>query len=166
MSNSQDSAATGETQIGGFDTGARALVFSACAAIGIGLGFVVPVLAGWAASLPWMPFQGPLQLIGSFDQGWLVWGRPLIGALLGLAFAGYIVSQSAVLTLADSLITVRTGKNVTTIQREKVDGVRHSGGKVTIVNSSGRELFAGDVEGDRDAIAAAFKKHGYPWESR
>ena len=38
---------------------------------GAALGALLPFLAGWATDLPWVPFRGPLELLGSFDQpGW------------------------------------------------------------------------------------------------
>lgn len=153
------------TQLGGFDRSARSWVLAIFALGGACVGLVVPYVADWATRLEWMPFQGPLRLLASFDQTWLVWGRPLIGALLGLIAGLVVVRTSAVLVIDNDKVQVTQGDEVTVIPREKVDGVRRSKDRITIVNAKGRELFSGDVEGGKDAAREAFTRHGYPWES-
>ena len=134
-------------------------------AAGLGVGFGFPYLAGWASELPWMPLQGPLQLLGTFEYDWLTWGRPAIGLALGLLLALLALQTSPVLTLSDERIEIRQGDDVTLIEREKVDGVRRKGSKILILSSTGRELFHGEVEGTKDAVREAFLAHHYPWES-
>jgi hypothetical protein len=58
----------------------------------------------------------------------------------------------------------RRGQIERVIRREKVDAVYRRGSKVVIETASGRELFTGDVEGNRASIGNAFVRHGYPWE--
>lgn len=132
---------------------------------GAGLGALFPLLAGWAAELPWVPFQGPLRLLGSFDQQWLVWGRPALGLVLGLALAAWVILDSPVLKVGQERIEVRRrGEVQRVIQRDKVAAVYPKGAKITIETESGRVLFEGDVEGDRDGVREAFIEQGYPWE--
>lgn len=38
---------------------------------GAALGAALPSLATVAAQLPWVPFPGPFELLGSFDLLWL-----------------------------------------------------------------------------------------------
>ncbi len=157
--------ALAETRVGGFDTEGRWFVAGLLAAGGAGLGLLLPLLARWAGELPWMPFQGPLRLLGSLDASWLVWGRPLVGAVLGLAVAAWIITGSAVLLVRDDRLTVvRRGQVERVVRRDQVDGVHRRGSKVVLVNAQGRELFADDVEGPKDVVRAAFVEHGYPWE--
>lgn len=155
----------GATRIGGLRSGDRWLTVLLFGALGMSVGLLVPLLANWAAELTWMPLQGPLQLIGSFDHDWLTWGRPAIGAVLGLVASLFVIRASPVLTLTDDRIEVRTGDEATVIRRDQVDGVRRKGSKVLIVNDAGRELFHGEVEGKREAVREAFLRHHYPWES-
>jgi len=153
------------TRVGGFDTEGRWFVAALLGLGGVALGALLPVLAGWAAELPWMPFQGPLRLLGSFDGGWLVWGRPVIGGVLGLLAAAWVVTGSAVLVVGDERVeVVRRGQVERVVRRDQVDGVHRRGSKVVLVSAQGRELFADDVEGPKDAVRAAFVRHGYPWE--
>ncbi len=151
--------------IGGFDRAGRIWVLLLFAAGGVALGLLLPLLLRWSADLPWMPFEGPLRLAGSFDDAWLIWGRPLIGAALGAGFALWIILDTPVLHLTAGQITVRKhGEVVRVIPRDKVDAIHRRGGKIVIENATGRVLFSGDVEGDKAEIASAFVETGYPWE--
>lgn len=152
-------------EIGGFEAKDRLFVFGIFGAAGLALGLLLPLLAQWAAQVPWMPFQGPLQLLGSFNNSWLTWVRPLAGLILGLLLALYTIHTSAVLSFSGDLIRVRKGSRETVIRRDQVDGVRRQGSTITILNATGRELFKDDVEGDRDEHRNIFIRHGYPWES-
>ena len=156
--------APGET-VGGFDREARIWVFGLFGLGGAAAGLLLPYLAGLAAEVPWMPFEGPIRLAGSFDQPWLVWGRPALGLALGLAFAGWVVLSSPVLHLTSGGIRVeRRGEVERVIDRGKVDAVYRRGSHLVIETKDGRRLFDDDVEGDKAAIREAFARLGYPWE--
>ncbi len=155
----------GERRVGGFDAAGRRWVVLLFGLGGAALGASVPYLAGLAADLPWMPFQGPLRLLGSFDQAWLVWLRPVLGLVLGLGAAAWVIHDSPVLLLtAGQLRVEQRGEVQRVIPRDKVDAVYRRGGKVVVQSAAGRELFAGDVEGDREQVREAFVALGYPWE--
>lgn len=160
-----DGAAGTPRTVGGFDRNGRAWVVALFGLAGAGIGALFPLLAGWAAELPWMPFQGPLRLLGSFDQQWLVWGRPLLGLLAGLAFAAWVIVDSPVLEVDPRRIQVRRrGETQRVIEREKVAAVYPRGSKLVIETEDGRVLFEGDVEGERDQIRETLVQQGYPWE--
>lgn len=132
---------------------------------GAGLGAIFPLLAGWVAELPWAPFQGPLRLLASFDEQWLVWGRPILGLVLGLALAAWVILDSPVLEVSQERIEVRRrGEVQRVIERPKVAAVYPKGAKIVIETEAGRVLFEGDIEGERDRVRAAFIEQGYPWE--
>jgi hypothetical protein len=151
--------------IGGFDREGTLWVLSLFAIGGVALGALLPLLASWAADVPWVPFRGPLELLGSFDERWLVWGRPALGLLGGLGFGIWIIVDSPVLEVGHDLIQVRRrGQVDRVIERSKVDAVYPRGSRIIVETSSGRKLFEGDIEGDRSAIRAAFVDRGYPWE--
>lgn len=152
-------------RIGGFDRAGRTFVLALFGGAGLALGAVLPWLAGLAAEVGWLPFGGPLRFLASFDEGWLTWGRPVLGLLAGLAFAAWVIADSAVLHVAaDEVRVERRGEVQRVIPRETVDGVHRRGSKVVIETAGGRTLFRDDVEGDRAAVREAFVAAGYPWE--
>lgn len=151
--------------VGGFDTGGRVFVLALFGAVGAGAGVLLPLLARWAADLPWVPFQGPLELLSSFDQAWLVWGRPTLGLLAGLAFALWTISASPVLEITTEEVRVRRhGEVQRVIPRVKVDSIHRRGSATVIQSATGAELFADNVEGDIARLRDAFTATGYPWE--
>ncbi|HET8717159.1 MAG TPA: hypothetical protein VFM50_05355 [Nocardioidaceae bacterium] len=160
-----DPRETPPTTVGGFDQSGMLWVLALFGMGGLALGALLPVLARWANDLPWAPFQGPLELLGSFGEPWLVWGRPLLGLAAGLAFAIWVILNSPVLTVGREEIEVRRrGQVERVIERTKVDSVHRRGSKVVIETVSGRKLFEDDVEGDRAVVRHAFISQGYPWE--
>jgi len=151
--------------VGGFDRAGRTWVLALFGVGGAAVGAVLPPLARWAAELPWVPFEGPIRLLASFDDAWLVWGRPVLGLAAGLAFAAWVIVSSAVLEIGPGQIQVRRrGQVERVIERGTVAAVYPRGAKVVIETESGRMVFADDVEGDKAAIRRAFVDQGYPWE--
>jgi len=151
--------------VGGFDRAGTVWVLALLSLGGLALGALLPVLAGWAEDVPWMPFQGPLELLGSFDEPWLTWGRPAVGLLAGLGFALWTISDAPVLEIDPEQILVRRhGQVERVIERTKVAAVYPRRSDIVLETDSGRKLFEGDIEGGRSAIRSAFVDNGYPWE--
>jgi hypothetical protein len=151
--------------VGGFDRAGRVWVLTLFGIGGVAVGAILPPLARWAAELPWVPFEGPIRLLGSFDDAWLVWGRPVLGLVAGLAFAGWVIVDSPRLAISREQVEVRRrGQVERVIARATVASVRPRGAKILVEAESGRTLFEDDVEGDRSAIRSAFVDLGYPWE--
>lgn len=143
--------------------GTKAVLWLFCSGAGVLLGFVLPWLLQYVASWP-LPYLDVLKFLASFDAPAMVFGRPAVLGAVGLVIALVITHESATLTISDERIIVQTGDDARTIARELVGGVYRTGGKVRIESAAGRVLFHDDVEGGRTAIAAAFTRHGYPWE--
>lgn len=60
----------------------KALVFLVPPLVGLVIGWFLPVIAKWAVSLDWLPFQGPLGIIASF-HGWKVMAVTAVIGLFG-----------------------------------------------------------------------------------
>jgi hypothetical protein len=165
MTNGGSREEPAEQTVGGFDSAGRAWVLALFAVGGLALGALLPVLSSWAAGLPWVPFQGPLKLLGSSDRSWLVWGRPALGLLIGVGFAIWVILNSPELDIShDEILVRRHGQVERVIQRATVDAVYRRGSKIVIETDRGRTLFEDDVEGDKSAVRNAFVTNDYPWE--
>ena len=144
--------------------GTRVGVWLVCSGAGVALGYVLPWVLQHLSTWP-IPYLDVLTFLGSFEHPVMVIGRPAVLGLVGLICAFVITFQSAELTLSAERIQIREGDDAREIERENVGGVYRHGSKVRIESVAGRVLFDDDVEGGREAIAAAFTRHGYPWES-
>ncbi|SJN10814.1 hypothetical protein FM113_10190 [Leucobacter sp. 7(1)] len=142
----------------------KVVVWVVCGGAGVGLGFVLPWVLQHVSTWP-IPYLDVLKFLGSFEHPVMVVGRPAVLGVVGLVIACVITYQSAVLTLSDGQIQIREGDDVRVVARELVGGVYRHGGKVRIESVEGRVLFDDDVEGGKAVVAAAFTRHGYPWES-
>lgn len=125
----------------GFDRAGRLWVIALFAIGGLVLGALFPLFAGWAADLPWLPFQGPLDLLGSFDQPWLAWGRPTLGLVAGLGLAIWVMFDSPVLDIDHGEIQVRRrGQVDRVVARSTVDSVFRRGSDIVIETENGRTI--------------------------
>ncbi|MBW9207788.1 hypothetical protein KV097_17770 [Mumia sp. zg.B17] len=131
---------------------------------GLLLFLLAPVLAAWLADVPVVPFKGPLEWVASFDQPWAWVARPTVGLLLGLALAASEIWGAYRLEVDDDAVVVHHGDDRRRIDRTQVVAVYRDGKKVVIDGHDGRRLFEQEVEASRKAVAAAFQRHGYPWE--
>lgn len=142
----------------------KALVWVVCTGAGVALGFFLPWLLKHASQWP-IPYIDVLSFLGSFESPIMVIGRPAVLGLVGLVLAFFITYEAAELTISDTEIHIREGDDARVVARENVGGVYRTKGKVRIESREGRVLFNDDVEGGKRAIAEAFLRHGYPWES-
>lgn len=134
------------------------------AVLGAGAAALLPIAARWVEERG-VPFPGILQLLASFDSDWLVWGRPVIGLVVGVIAALLISRAEPVLHVSDEGVLVEKGDSRRRIRREDVAGVYRDGKKLVIETEQGRRLYDGDVEGKRDLVRATFVDRGYPWEN-
>ncbi len=134
------------------------------AVLGAVAAVLLPIAAGWAQDRG-VPFPGPLQLLASFDSDWLVWGRPVIGLVVGVVAALLIAHSEPVLTVSAEGVLIEKGDSRRRIQRTDVAGVYRDGKQLIIETPQGRRLYEGSVEGSRAQVRAAFVDRGYPWEN-
>ena len=76
-----------------------------CIGIGVALGFFLPALGSLAATFP-IPFGDVIEKLSRFDQAWVVIARPIIGGVLGLIAAFFIVSSTTPLAIDEHGITI------------------------------------------------------------
>src|SRR5690606_8608237 len=65
----------------------RVIAWVGLPAVGGVLGWLLSTLAEWAASLPWVPYRGPIELIASLPQPQATLGCVGLGVVVGLVLA-------------------------------------------------------------------------------
>ncbi|MFD8479324.1 hypothetical protein [Kitasatospora sp. NPDC059673] len=149
-------------------TSDRVLVAVGFPVLGAGAGFLVKLLAHWASTLPWIPWQGPLDLIAKAPEpaatiGSLVLGALLGGAIVVLAERGYVT-----VTVEQDRITTDRADSSRSAPRPAISGVFADRKRLVVLGTQGEELIAeyrneGADLPSVERLAEAFRAHGYPW---
>lgn len=91
--------------------------------------------------------------------------RPLVGLLLGLVAALFVIADEYGLEVHQDSVVVVHGEDRRTIPRADIVGIHRDGKKVHIDGRGGRVIFAESIDAGRDAVREAFTSRGYPYES-
>jgi hypothetical protein len=132
--------------------------------IGAGAGWLLKALAGWAASLPWVPFQGPLELAASVPDPYATIGSLALGIVGGLAVAVLAEQDYVRVTVADDQVTIARGGSSRRVPRASTGAVFLDGKQLVLLGHATDELAreGGDLP-DARRLQAAFLAHGFPW---
>lgn len=144
-------------------TGEKIVLIALLTGAGVLLGFLLPWLGTVAARFP-IPFGEPIEKLSAFDSPLIVALRPLIGAALGVVAGVLMTASTPVVVVTDREVRISEGGEQRVLPREEIAGVHRRGGNVVIETPTGRVLFDGEIPGDRQEVAAAFRQRGYPWE--
>ncbi|KEQ24057.1 YqeB family protein [Paenibacillus tyrfis] len=149
----------------GFSAVIRVLIFAGCIILGIALGYFIPLIATWALTLPWVPFEGPLKLIASFSGVWVTVVTSLLGLLAGLWFAEEVIKDTLRVVVSDETIRLEKDGVVQDLSLADISLVFLDGKQLVILGNAGEELARETYEWASKHIAGALTEHGYPWSS-
>jgi hypothetical protein len=142
----------------------RALVWVGFPLIGAAAGWLLKSLAEWATSLPWVPFQGPLELVASVPDPQATIGSLALGVAGGLVVAVLAEQDYVRVTVEDDQLTVTRGGSSRRVPRASVEAVFLDGKQLVLLGHETDEVVreGGDLP-DAERLQAAFRAHGYPW---
>ncbi|GLI04079.1 hypothetical protein YDYSG_01090 [Paenibacillus tyrfis] len=147
----------------GFSSAVRILLFVGCSALGIALGYFIPLIAKWALTLPWVPFQGPLKLITAFSGVWVTIVTSVLGLLAGLWFAEEVIKDTLHVVVSGETIRLEKDGTVQKFMRETIGSVFLDGKQLVILGNNGEEHARETYDWASERIAGALTEHGYPW---
>ncbi|MFS0838478.1 DUF308 domain-containing protein [Paenibacillus sp. 1P03SA] len=147
----------------GLDKASRIILLAGPVLLGGILGYFVPSLARLALKLPWIPFQGPIEVITSFHGSWIALLTALLGAGAGLWFTGQAFKEIVFVTLSEQEIQLKKDNKVQRIPHESVRTVFMDGKQMVILGAAGRELARETYEAPAESLPAALEPFGYPW---
>ncbi|MBZ4016384.1 YqeB family protein [Streptomyces purpurogeneiscleroticus] len=145
-------------------TGSRALTWAGFPVLGAALGWLLDAVAGWVASLPWAPMQGPFQLIASLPEPQATVGAAGLGLVAGVLLALLAERDYVHAAIGPARTALTRGGRNHVLDRADVAAVFPNGKHLVALGHRGEELLRlkGDFDGAR--LAAAFRAHGYPWQ--
>lgn len=142
----------------------KVVLFGGLALLGLVLGFFLPRIAEWSASLPWVPFQYLLE----FVAGWQGWWVAALLAVAGVLLAGLVLEDTLKVTVADTEVRFRKRSVTRTVPRDQVHMAFLDGKEIVLQDATSRELVREPhdlFEGEARKTSAAFEAHGYPWSA-
>ncbi|WP_050502957.1 YqeB family protein [Streptomyces monomycini] len=144
-------------------TGERAALWAGFPVLGAVALWLISRAAGWVASLPWAPMQGPFKLIASAPEPLLSIGAVLVGVLGGLAIAFFADLEYVTADIGPDQAALTVDRVTRTVPRAATSAVFQDGKNLVLLGHDSAELarLRGDFEAAR--FAAAFERYGYPW---
>jgi hypothetical protein len=144
--------------------GERALVWVGFPLVGAAAGWLLKALAEWATSLPWVPFQGPLELVATVPDPEATIGSLALGIVGGLAVAMLAEQDYVRVTVGDDQVTITRGGSSQPVPRASIGAVFLDGKQLVLLGHATEELAreGGDLP-DAERLQAAFAARGYPW---
>ena len=152
-----------EPTVVGTGTGEKALLWGGFPALGMVAGMLLERLAGWAATLPWVPFQGPLRLIASLPEPWGTLVPIAVGAVAGLVLAFIGHQESLTVAVTGESVTLRRGESTREISAAAVDAAFVDAKHLVLLGSGTTELAREQTDARVDRLREAFTAHGYTW---
>jgi hypothetical protein len=142
-----------------------ALLWIGFPVVGAGAGWLLKLVAGWVAALPWAPLQGPFKLISSISEPQATIGALTVGALGGLAVAYIAAQENLTVTVSADRITMVRGGKTQAIDPASVRVVFLDGKQLVLLGQDTRELAREQSDLDGDALADAFRGRGFAWSA-
>ena len=118
------------------------------------------------SSLPWVPLQGPLELLAALDRRWTVAVCTSAGLVLGLVVAVGAIVESLTVALTDTGIRLRRNGRTRAVARSDVDAVFLDGKRLVVLDRASRQVVRDRPEATAAEVERAFRAHGYPWRDR
>ncbi|MER5358971.1 hypothetical protein [Streptomyces sp. NPDC002785] len=146
----------------------RLLVAVGFPLLGTLAGWLVKLLANWAASWPWVPWEGPVDLINNAPEPWVTVVSLLVGLTAGIVIVLLAEDDYVTVTIENDRVTVARGNSTQRVSRTAVHGVFADAKRLVVLGVRGEELAVqnksegADLPGNQ-LIADAFRAHGYPW---
>jgi len=131
--------------------------------IGLVLGWFLPSIAKWASTLPWVPFQGPLNLIASYTGAWVGFITMALGLVAGIALTFFSFHESLEMTIDDEKIILKLRNDEMNLNKKDISLVFMDGKQIVLLGNDEKELFRFKQELNNNTVGAAFLKHDYLW---
>ncbi|TYS11102.1 DUF308 domain-containing protein [Bacillus subtilis] len=138
-------------------------LYAALAIIGFAIGYFIPQFAKWALSLPWIPFEGPLRLVTSFQGSPAAFITALLGVSAGIWFAHSVIAMLLSVKITNDTVELIKGKKVQTIRSDSIALVFIDHKRLVLLGTAGYELAREEIDEKPVNVEKAFRKHNYEW---
>lgn len=130
------------------------------------LGAAAGALIRWVvvSDVGWLPLPGWVLLINRVPEPWLAIGLTVAGLVAGLAVSAAIHEDRVTIRLSPRRVKLAHGdEEPTELARTALSAVYFDRDELVLLGRDGEELARQACDLDREAVVAAFRRHGYPW---
>lgn len=138
-------------------------LYAALAIIGFAIGYFIPQFAKWTLSLPWIPFEGPLRLVSSFQGSPAAFITALLGVSAGIWFAHSVIAMLLSVKITNDTVELIKGKKVQTIRSGDIALVFMDYKRLVLLGTAGYELVREEIDEKPVNVEKAFRQHHYEW---
>ncbi len=131
--------------------------------IGLVLGWFLPSIAKWGISLPWIPFQGPLKLIASYNGAWVDIVTMILGLIAGIVLTLFSFHESLETSVYDDKVILKIRDDEIILKKRDISFVFMDKKQLVLLGHDNKELFRCKQELNKSRVSAAFIKHHYLW---
>jgi len=150
----------------GLSKGEKLILIIIPPVMGALLGWFIPVIADWAISIPFIPFEGLLEWVAALESQWVSVIAAVLGMLAGIFFVFYAFSKTLKITITDEKVTLNFKEKENHIHKKDISAIYMEGKDLIFLGSKGNELYRGQPESKKEVISQAFQQHWYPWENK
>lgn len=143
--------------------GELALVWGGFPLIGAGVGWLLTAIAGAVAGLPWVPGQDWFRLLAKLPRPEVELGALALGALAGLVVAGIAAWEQLRVVVAADSVRLRCDGQDQDVPRRAVRAVFLDRRDLVLLGEADEELARERCDLGAERLAAAFRRHGWPW---
>ncbi|MGY0068098.1 YqeB family protein [Streptomyces sp. QTS137] len=134
-------------------------VYTGFVLAGVGVGWLVGLLADWLITLPWAPLQGPAELVV-----WLpVPVLPAAGSVAGLALGLVAQYEQLVIHLSGERVVLRRKGREQEFPSRTIAAVFLDGKRLVLLGHGGGELTRQECDLAAGRVADAFTEYDYTW---
>lgn len=142
----------------------RLVIVAGIPMLAVLVGVLLPVAARWLLGLsPGLPMRPVFRLVGAVDRPWEVALNLVIWLLLGAGVARATLTGAARVTVSDTRLSLTANHGTRAITRDQVAAVFMDRKRLVVLDRQSREWARDDPQASPGDVAAALRRHGYPW---
>lgn len=112
----------------------------------------------------WLPLPGWVRMVERIAEPWLTGGAVVAGLAAGLAFSLAAHNERVTIRVSPLRVSLARGdQEPTELSRAALSAVFFDRKELVLLGRDGEELARRECDLDREPVAAAFRRHGYPW---
>ncbi len=130
----------------------------------VAVGLLLPVAARWALE-QWgaLPLRPAWRFMGGINSPWEIIINLAIWTAIAVGVAVTATAEALKVAVSDEKLEIKKGDRTISIPRREVGAVFMDGKHLVVLDHESRQRVRDAHDASPKTIAAAFRKHGYPW---